>query len=156
WRRGAFVAVNCAALPGHLVEAELFGYRKGAFTGAERASPGLFRAAQGGTLFLDEVLELPAEVQPKLLRALQQREGQGLGEPAPVAVDVTVVAAAQEPLAEAVRAKRFRADLQARLDGLTVVLPPLRERRDDVAPLFREFLREHAGGRAPELDPKLV
>jgi transcriptional regulator with PAS, ATPase and Fis domain len=155
-RGGPFVAVNCAALPGHLAEAELFGYRKGAFTGAERASPGFFRAARGGTLFLDEVLELPADVQPKLLRALQQREVVGLGETAPVAVDVAVVAAAQEPLAEAVRAKRFRADLQARLDGLTIVLPPLLERRDDVVPLFREFLREQSGGRPPALDAKLA
>ena len=158
WRKrpGRLVAVNCAALPGHLAEAELFGYRRGAFTGADRASPGVFRAADGGTLFLDEVLELPADVQPKLLRALQEREVQGLGETAPVAVDVALVAAAQVPLADAVRAGRFRPDLQARLDGLTVVLPPLRERRDDIAPLFREFVRAHAGGRPPELDPKLV
>jgi transcriptional regulator with AAA-type ATPase domain len=158
WRRrgGPFVAVNCAALPAHMAEAELFGYRKGAFTGADRASPGYFRAARGGTLFLDEVLELPAEVQPKLLRALQERVVQGLGEISPVSVDVGIVSAAQEPLAAAVTAKRFRADLQARLDGLTIVLPPLRERRDDVVPLFREFLRAHAGGDPPALDPKLV
>jgi transcriptional regulator with PAS, ATPase and Fis domain len=155
-RGGPFVAVNCAALPGHLAEAELFGYRRGAFTGAERASPGFFRAARGGTLFLDEVLELPPEVQPKLLRALQQREIVGLGETTAVFVDVAVVAAAQEPLAEAVRAKRFRADLQARLDGLTIVLPPLRDRRDDIVPLFRELLREHSGGRPPALDAKLA
>jgi len=155
-RSGPFVAVNCAALPAHMAEAELFGYRKGAFTGADRASPGFFRAARGGTLFLDEVLELPADVQPKLLRVLQQREVLGLGETAPVAVDVAIVAAAQEPLASAVAAKRFRPDLQARLDGLTVVLPPLRERRDDIVPLFREFLREHAGGSPPALDPKLA
>jgi transcriptional regulator with PAS, ATPase and Fis domain len=155
-RGGPFVAVNCAALPGHMAEAELFGYRKGAFTGADRASPGFFRAARGGTLFLDEVLELPADVQPKLLRVLQQREVLGLGETAPVPVDVAIVAAAQEPLASAVAAKRFRPDLQARLDGLTVVLPPLRERRDDIVPLFREFLHAHAGGRPPALDPKLA
>ncbi|HVZ75586.1 MAG TPA: sigma 54-interacting transcriptional regulator [Polyangia bacterium] len=155
-RGGSFVGVNCAALPGHMAEAELFGYRRGAFTGADRAATGFFRAADGGTLFLDEVLELPADVQPKLLRALQQRQVQGLGEPKPVDVDVAIVAAAQEPLANAVRAGRFRADLLARLDGLTVVLPPLRERRDDVVPLFREFLREHAGGRPPDLDAKLV
>jgi transcriptional regulator with AAA-type ATPase domain len=155
-RRGAFVAVNCAALPGHIAEAELFGYRKGAFTGADRSSAGFFRTAHGGTLFLDEVLELSADVQAKLLRAVQEREVQGLGEPAPVAVDVCLVAAAQEPLAGAVAAHRFRADLQARLDGLTIVLPPLRERRDDIAPLFQRFLREHAEGPTPESDPKLV
>jgi transcriptional regulator with PAS, ATPase and Fis domain len=158
WRRrsGPFVAVNCAALPTNMAEAELFGYRKGSFTGADRASPGVFRAANGGTLFLDEVLELSPGVQAKLLRVLQEREVQGLGETAPVAVDVAVVAAAQSPMADAVRAGRFRPDLQARLDGITIVLPPLRERRDDIVPLFREFLREHAGGRPPELDPKFV
>ena len=155
-RSGPFVAVNCAALPAHLAEAELFGHRRGAFTGADRASPGLFRAADGGTLFLDEVLELPAAVQPKLLRVLEQREVQALGEPKPIAVDLRIVAAAQEPLAGAVADKRFRADLLARLDGLTVVLPPLRARRDDIAPLFQEFLRQHSGGRAPELEAKLV
>jgi transcriptional regulator with PAS, ATPase and Fis domain len=155
-RRGPFVAINCAALPAHLAEAELFGHRRGAFTGADRASAGLFRAAHGGTLFLDEVLELPAAVQPKLLRVLQQREVQALGETTPVAVDVRLVAAAQEPLSNAVTAGHFRADLRARLDGLTIVLPPLRERRDEIAPLFQQFLREQAGGRPPELDPKFV
>jgi transcriptional regulator with PAS, ATPase and Fis domain len=155
-RRGPFVSVNCAALPPHLAEAELFGYRRGAFTGADRSSPGFFRAAHGGTLFLDEVLDLPADVQPKLLRALQEREVQALGETTPIAVDVRLIAAAQEPLANAVKAGRFRTDLQARLDGLTIVLPPLRERRDEIAPLFREFLRQHAGGRPPEMDPKFV
>jgi transcriptional regulator with PAS, ATPase and Fis domain len=155
-RTGPFVAVNCAALPSHLAEAELFGYRRGAFTGADRSSPGFFRAAHGGTLFLDEVLELPRDVQPKLLRALEQREVQSLGEAATVHVDVRIVAAAQAPLAEAVAAGRFRADLQARLDGLTIVLPPLRARRDEAVALFRELLRQHAGGRAPALDPKLI
>jgi transcriptional regulator with AAA-type ATPase domain len=155
-RRGPFVAVNCAALPAHLAEAELFGHRRGAFTGADRASPGFFRAAHGGTLFLDEVLELPADVQPKLLRVLQEREVQAVGETTPVAVDVRLIAAAQQPLADAVRAGRFRADLQARLDGLTIELPPLRARRDDIAPLFRQFLHQNTGGRPPELEAKLV
>jgi transcriptional regulator with AAA-type ATPase domain len=155
-RRGPFVAVNCAALPAHLAEAELFGHRRGAFTGADRASLGFFRAAHGGTLFLDEILELPADVQPKLLRVLQQREVQALGETTPVPVDVRLVAAAQVPLEHAVKAGRFRADLQARLDGLAIELPPLRARRDDIAPLFQHFLRQNAGGRPPELDPKLV
>src|SRR4029077_3873519 len=100
WRgRGApFVAGDCAAWPGHLAEAELFGYRKGAFTGADRASPGFFRAAHGGTLFLDEVLELPLDVQPKLLRALEQQEVQTLGETTPLPVDVRVLSAAQGPI----------------------------------------------------------
>jgi transcriptional regulator with AAA-type ATPase domain len=155
-RTGPFVAVNCAALPSQVVDSELFGHRKGAFTGADRASPGLFRAAHGGTIFLDEILELPAETQPKLLRVLEQHEVLPLGETTPVAVDVRVVVATQEPLSAAVSAKRFRADLHARVDGLTVVLPPLRDRREDIVPLFQKLLRQHAGGPGPELDPKLV
>jgi two-component system response regulator GlrR len=155
-RHGPFIAVNCAAVPPHLAEAELFGYRKGAFTGAEKASRGLFGAAHGGTLFLDEILDLPAAVQPKLLRAIEQREVLSLGETTPTRVDVRIVAATQEPLASAVAERRFRADLHARLDGLTVVLPPLRERRQDVVPLFQEFLRQHTGGRPPALEAKLV
>jgi len=155
-RRGSFVAVNCAAIPAHLAEAELFGYRKGAFTGADKASPGLFRAAQGGTLFLDEILELPSAVQPKLLRVLEQREVLALGETSPVAIDVRVLAAAQESLASAVTDGRFRSDLHARLDGLTILLPPLRGRREDIVPLFQEFLRQQTGGRALELEPKLI
>lgn len=156
-RRGPFVAVNCAALPAHLAEAELFGYRKGAFTGADKASLGLFRAAQGGTIFLDEILDLPAAIQPKLLRVLEQREVLALGETGAVAIDVRVVAATQEALSEAVAAGRFRADLHARLDGLTVMLPPLRARREDVIPLFLEFLQQHASdGPPPALETKLV
>ena len=159
-RRGPFVAVNCAALPQAMAEAELFGYRKGAFTGAERASEGFFRAAQGGTLFLDEILELPAANQPKLLRVLEQREVQPLGEPRAVAIDVRVVCATQEPLSMAVAEKRFRPDLFARLDGVTIRLPPLRERREDIAPLFSHVLHEvtptSPNQRPPALDPKLV
>src|SRR6185295_7501693 len=115
--------VSGAALPAELAEAELFGYRKGAFTGAGTASAGLFRAAHGGTIFLDEILDLPVALQPKLLRVLEERH-------------VRVVAATQEPLPAAVAERRFRADLHARLDGLTIVLPPLRARREDVVPLF--------------------
>jgi transcriptional regulator with PAS, ATPase and Fis domain len=155
-RAGPFVPVNCAALPAHLVESELFGHRKGAFTGADRASLGLFRAAHGGTIFLDEILELPLEVQPKLLRVLEQREVFPLGETAAVPIDVRVVAATQEPLSEAVSAKRFRADLHARIDGLTVILPPLRDRREDIVPLFQQLLRQHTKGHGPELEAKLV
>ena len=155
-RRGAFVAVNCAALPAHLAEAELFGYRKGAFTGADKASPGLFRAAHGGTLFLDEILDLPEAIQPKLLRVLEQREVLPLGETAAVAIDARIVAASQESLVKAALAGRFRPDLLARLDGLTIVLPPLRERREDVVPLLLHFLRDYAGGPAPALQAKLA
>jgi hypothetical protein len=151
-RRGRFVAVNCAALPANLAEAELFGYRRGAFTGAETASLGLFREADAGTLFLDEILDLPLGLQAKLLRVLEERQVRGLGEARDVPIDVRVIAATQEPLGNAVKTGRFRADLYARLDGLTVVLPPLRDRREDIAPLFLEFLRQYIGGRMPEIE----
>jgi hypothetical protein len=122
-RRGPLLALNCAALPEQLAEGELFGYRKGAFTGADRANPGHLRSADGGTLFLDEVAELPLGLQAKLLRALEQHEVIPLGESSPVKIDVHLVAATQAPLSEAVAAGRFRADLYARLDGLTIELP---------------------------------
>jgi DNA-binding NtrC family response regulator len=156
-RSGPFLALNCAAVPETLAEGELFGYRKGAFTGAERANPGYLRGAHGGTLFLDEVADLPAALQPKLLRALEQREVLPLGETAPVPIDVRVVVAAQSPLRDAVEAKRFRPDLFARLDGVTIRLPPLRERLEEVPYLFSMILRHRAGGAAvPPLEPPLV
>ncbi len=155
-RSGPFVTVNCAALPETLAEAELFGYRRGAFTGAERASPGLFRTAQGGTLLLDEVADLPLPLQAKVLRVLEQREVLPLGESQPVAIDVRVVAACQQPLMEGVRAGRFRPDLLARLDGLTVHLPALRDRRQDVLPLFSHLLKHLGQARAPALESDLV
>ena len=155
-RPGKLVAINCAALPEGLAEAELFGYRRGAFTGAERASLGFFRSAEGGTLLLDEVSDLPLVVQAKLLRALEQRAVQPLGEPAPVPVDVRLVVAGQSSLFEAVKRQEFRADLLARLNGLTLYLPPLRERRADVALLFSHFLRELRPDDIPELEPEFV
>jgi len=155
-RVGKLVSVNCAALPEALAEAELFGYVKGAFTGADHGSPGLFREADGGTLFLDEVLELPLGLQAKLLRAAEEKRVRPVGAKEPVAVDARLVAAVQEPLATAVAEGRFRADLRARLEGLTVVLPPLRARREDVLPLFQCFWRRHAGGDPPALDPRFV
>lgn len=139
-RTGPLVAVDCGALPADLAEGLLFGHRKGAFTGADRAHEGFFRAADQGTLLLDEVLNLPLAIQAKLLRALEERQVVPVGESRAVSVDLRVVCAAQSPLREAVAAGRFRADLLARLDGLTVVLPPLRERKEDIVPLFREFL----------------
>ncbi len=138
-----FLAVNCAALPESLAEAELFGHRKGAFTGADRASPGYFRAAQGGTLLLDEIIELSPPVQAKLLRVLEEHEVVPLGEASPVRIDVRVLAAAQQPLRVAVAERRFRSDLCARLDGLTFRLPPLRDRTEDVPSLLQQKLREH-------------
>jgi transcriptional regulator with AAA-type ATPase domain len=155
-RSGPFVAVNCAALPQALAEGELFGYRRGAFTGAEQASTGYFRAAQGGTLLLDEVCELPLLLQAKLLRVIEQHEVHPLGEAKPVKLDVRVLAAAQEPLAEATAQGRFRADLFARLDGLTVRLPPLRERRAEIPYLFTRLLVEGSGARPPAVDVRVV
>ena len=155
-RPGPLVAVNCAALPEGLAEGELFGYRRGAFTGADRASPGFFRSAEGGTLLLDEVSDLPLPLQAKLLRVLQEGEVQPLGETRPVAVDVRIVVASQQPLMDAVREGRFRGDLLARLDGLTVRLPPLRQRKEDVPLLFSQLLREHTGGRAPAVEGDVV
>lgn len=155
-RPGPLLAVNCATLPDALAEAELFGYRRGAFTGADRPSPGFFRSAEGGTLLLDEVSELPLPLQAKLLRVLEQREVQPLGEARPVPIDVRVIVAGQQSLADAVQRGRFRADLLARLDGLTVRLPPLRRRREDVPPLFSHFLRELSQGRAPAVESDLI
>ncbi len=155
-RMGPFVAVNCATLVPTLAEAELFGYRRGAFTGADRPSAGHFRAAQGGTLLLDEIVDLPEAVQAKLLRALEQREIVPLGESVPVPIDVRVLAATQIPLPQLVAERRFRADLCARLDGLTITLPPLRERKEEIPYLFSHLLHLHSGGRPPEVDARLV
>jgi transcriptional regulator of acetoin/glycerol metabolism len=155
-RPGPLVAVNCAALPEALAEGELFGYRRGAFTGADRASPGFFRSASGGTLLLDEVSDLPLPLQAKLLRVLQEGEVQPLGETRPVPVDVRIVVASQQPLMDAVKQGRFRADLLARLDGITVRLPPLRQRKEDVPHLFSQMLRELTQGRAPAVEGDVV
>jgi transcriptional regulator with AAA-type ATPase domain len=156
-RPGRFIAVNCGALPEALAEGELFGYRKGAFTGAERGQPGHFRAADRGTLLLDEIVDLPLPLQVKLLRALEQREVVPLGESTPVPVDVRIVAATQGPLGEAVRERRFRADLAARLEGMIIRLPPLRERVADIPFLTDRLFAQHAqGAPVPELDPRLV
>ena len=156
-RRGRFVGLNCAALPETLAEGELFGYRKGAFTGADRANTGHLRAAEGGTLFLDEIADLPLPVQAKLLRAIEEREVVPLGETTPVRIDVRLLAASQGPLLKAVDEKRFRGDLYARLQGFALAIPPLRDRIEEVPFLFRKLLaRAAGGGGAPRLDPLLV
>lgn len=155
-RKGPFHALNCAALPKDLAEAELFGYRKGAFTGAERANIGHFRAADRGTLFLDEIADLPLIVQAKLLRVLEEATVMSLGDTDAIAIDVRIVAAAQLPLAAAVAARHFREDLLARLAGMSVSLPTLRERRADVAPLFQHFINHYSGGRPPAIEAKLI
>jgi transcriptional regulator with AAA-type ATPase domain len=155
-RSGPLVAVNCAALPEALAEGELFGYRRGAFTGADKPSPGFFRSAEGGTLLLDEVTDLPLALQAKLLRVLEEREVQPLGEPRPIPIDVRMVVAGQQSLLEAARQGHFRPDLLARLDGMTVRLPPLRSRREDVPPLFFHFLVELGQGRAPTIERDFI
>ncbi len=135
-----FVAVNVAALPAELLESELFGHGKGAFTGASSGRQGLFEAAHEGTLFLDEIGEMPLPLQAKLLRALQDGEVRRVGENQAFAVDVRIVCATHRDLAERVRAGAFREDLYYRLKVLTLEVPPLRERRKDIVPLAQYFL----------------
>jgi DNA-binding NtrC family response regulator len=137
---GPFVAVNCKALADGVLESELFGHERGAFTGAERAKPGLFERADGGTLFLDEIGEVDPGFQSKLLRALQERRVQRVGASEERAVDVRVVAATNRDLRAEIAAGRFREDLYFRLAVIPIHLPPLRERREDVLPLARHFL----------------
>ena len=155
-REGALVAVNCAALPEGLAEAELFGYRRGAFTGADRSSLGHLRAADGGTLLLDEISELATTIQAKLLRAIEERAVTPLGETRPVPVAVRIIAAGQRELADEVRRNRFRGDLFARLHGLQLRLPPLRDRREEILPLFWSAIQQHSNGRVLSLTPTLV
>jgi DNA-binding NtrC family response regulator len=144
--RGAFVAVNCGAIPDHLLESELFGHVRGAFTGAARDKPGLFQAADGGTLFLDEIGELPLTLQPKLLRVIELREVRRVGEVEPRTVDVRMVAATHRDLRERVAAGTFREDLFYRLFVLHLEVPPLRERDDDVE-LLADVLLERIAAR---------
>jgi DNA-binding NtrC family response regulator len=144
---GPFVAVNCGAMPRDLVEAQLFGHRRGAFTGATQDSDGLFKRADGGTLFLDEVGELAPDAQVALLRVLETREVSPVGGGAPLRVDVRVVAATNADLEGKLERGELRRDLYARLAGFVIELPPLRARRRDVLPLARRFLAEAAPGR---------
>jgi len=138
-----FVAVSCAALPETLLESELFGHEKGAFTGADKAKPGRFELAHEGTLFLDEIGEVPASVQVKLLRVLQEREIERLGSGKPQKVDVRVVTATNRNLRDAVAEGMFRLDLLYRLQVIEIVIPPLRERVEDILPLAQHFLNKY-------------
>ncbi|MBL8717617.1 MAG: sigma-54-dependent Fis family transcriptional regulator [Myxococcales bacterium] len=143
-RPGRFVAVNCAAMPEHLLESELFGHVRGAFTDARSAREGLFVEAQRGTLFLDEIGELPLAIQPKLLRVLQERTVRPVGGSGEVPVDVRIVAATNRDLEDEIEAKRFRSDLYFRIQVVELPLPPLRMRGNDVLALATHFLRAHA------------
>jgi transcriptional regulator with PAS, ATPase and Fis domain len=146
--RGPFIAINCAALPEQLLESELFGFERGAFTGAQQPKPGQIELAAGGTLFLDEVTEMAPAAQAKFLRVLQEREFLRLGGTRPVRVNVRVIAATNRNLDDAVAQGAFRADLYYRLNVFDIHLPPLRERRDDILPLAASFLREFTGAAA--------
>jgi DNA-binding NtrC family response regulator len=142
--RGPFIVLNCAALPPELLESELFGHDRGAFTGAIGQRQGKFEAANGGTIFLDEIGELPLALQPKLLRVLQEHTFERVGGTASIHADVRVIAATNRPLEQDVEEKRFRADLFYRLNAFTVRLPPLRERQSDILPLAEYFLARYA------------
>ncbi len=142
--RKPFIAINCAAVPEHLLESELFGHARGAFTGATQAKPGRFELAHGGTLLLDEIGEMPLHLQPKLLRALQEREFERLGETRTVKVDIRVIATTNVALASAVDRGAFRSDLYYRLNVIPLSLPPLRERAEDISLLAAFFARSWA------------
>jgi len=159
-RRGRpFVAVNCAALPEHLLESELFGHVKGAFTGATAAKPGKFEVAEGGTLLLDEVGEMPLALQPKLLRVLQEREFERLGDTRTVRVNVRVIATTNASLFRMVEEGTFRADLYYRLNVIPISVPPLRERLKDISHLADHFAAKYAaaaGQPKPGFDPEFI
>jgi hydrogenase-4 transcriptional activator len=154
-----FVPFNCTAVPKELAEGHLFGYRKGAFTGAVNDSPGVIRTAHGGTLFLDEVGDLPLDVQPKLLRFLQEGEIQPLGEKAPIKVDVRVIAATNMPLEEKVADGSFREDLYYRLNVIRLRVPPLRERRSEIPPMVNYYINQYSarfGKRDLTITPQTI
>ncbi len=153
-----FVAVNCSALPGELLESELFGHAKGAFTGAQRARRGLFETADGGTIFLDEIAEMPLALQAKLLRALQDGEIRRVGESQPIHVDARILCATHQNLHQCVVERRFREDLYFRLKVFALVVPPLRERPEDIPILANMFLTQegHRGGFTPKALALLV
>jgi DNA-binding NtrC family response regulator len=151
-RTKPYLKVSCASLPETLIESELFGYEKGAFTGAAQRRIGRFEAASGGTLFLDEISELPASFQVKLLRVLQERQIERLGSNRPIDVDVRIVSASLRPLEEEIKEARFREDLYFRINTVAIHVPPLRERREDIPLLAQSFLQEFNKGRGTEIE----
>jgi DNA-binding NtrC family response regulator len=156
--KGQFVAVNCSAFPDNLLESELFGHVRGAFTGAANTKAGKFELADGGTLLLDEIGEMPVALQPKLLRVLQEREVDRLGDTRTLPVNVRVIATTNRSLRDHVAAGQFRADLYYRLNVVPLTIPPLRERREDIAPLAAFFLKKHEPKDRPgtyQISPEL-
>jgi len=151
-RNGPFVKVNCAAIPSGLLESELFGHDKGAYTGAVTQTSGRFQLAHGGTLFLDEIGDLPLELQPKLLRVLQENEFERLGSSRTIRVDVRVVAATHQNLPRMVEERRYRADLFYRLNVFPISIPALRDRAEDIPTLVRHFMQHFAARRGKTVD----
>ena len=151
-RKNRFVALNCAAIPSTLLESELFGYEKGAFTGAAAQTIGRFQTADRGTLFLDEIGDLPLELQPKLLRALQEKQFERLGGAHTFQVDVRIVAATNQDLRRLVQERKFRADLYYRLNVFPLLLPPLRERTEDIPLLVQHFVQKFASQQGKAID----
>jgi len=149
---GPFVGLNCAAIPGALLESELFGHERGAFTGAVTQTSGRFQAAHGGTLFLDEIGDLPLELQPKLLRVLQEQQYERLGSSRTLRADVRVIAASNQDLWQMVEQKTFRADLYYRLSVFPIRLPSLRERKDDIPSLVRHFVQKYSRQMGKSID----
>lgn len=151
-----FVAVNCAALPEHLLESELFGHEKGSFTGAQQKKLGKFELAHGGTILLDEVSEMALPLQAKLLRVIQEREVDRVGGKDPISIDVRVLATTNRKLEEAVQRGSFRGDLYYRLNVIPITLPALRERRGDIKILVEHFMRQYLGSNAPQLPAQII